>query len=496
MTSAILTSLIWAANDFGHTRRFVIRQPCLSVTYVIPIQRWRWCNKTTMSSAPAVTPTVVRITETPGEIFQRTKAREIQLSRLLVFYIVGGLLFMVLPGTFLGVWNLISISGRRAADSISPAWIQAHGHAQVLGWIGSFILGIGYYSIPKLRGGMKAFPLWSAWSAGVMWMSGVLLRWFANIYLWQWRVLLPLSAILELTAFLVFFRAVSQHKPEDSGKKNIEDWIFVVIAGSMGLLGTLMLNLGACIRLARYSTGPALPQSLDQRFLVLAAWGFMVPFIWGFSAKWLPIFLGTQTPNARLLLWTVGLYMLAILLGLAGMFRVTTALVLVCSSLAIYALRIFAPPERPAKIIGIHASFPLFVRSAYVWLMVAAGLGVWAANANEPSGIWGASRHALTVGFVSMMVFGIGQRVLPAFSGMKILFSPKLMFAALLLLSLGCLLRVSGEVLAYQEILTTAWNWLPYSALLELTAVTLFASNLIGTFLSAPPSLNAVAVKQ
>lgn len=61
---------------------------------------------------------------------------------------------MLLPGTFLGVWNLISISGRRAADSISPAWIQAHGHPQVLGWIGSFMLGVGYYSIPKLREGL------------------------------------------------------------------------------------------------------------------------------------------------------------------------------------------------------------------------------------------------------------------------------------------------------------------------------------------------------
>ena len=42
---------------------------------------------------------------------------------------------MLQPGTFLGVWNLVSISGGRAAESISPALIQAHGHAQVLGWI-------------------------------------------------------------------------------------------------------------------------------------------------------------------------------------------------------------------------------------------------------------------------------------------------------------------------------------------------------------------------
>jgi hypothetical protein len=44
------------------------------------------------------------------------------------------------------VWNLLSITSHRAADSISPAWIQAHGHAQIFGWIGAFILGIVFYS--------------------------------------------------------------------------------------------------------------------------------------------------------------------------------------------------------------------------------------------------------------------------------------------------------------------------------------------------------------
>src|SRR5271166_1285567 len=111
-----------------------------------------------------------RESETPEQVLARTSAREVQLSRLLIFFISGGLLFMLLPGTFLGVWNLVSISGRRAAESISPVWIQAHGHAQVLGWIGSFILGIGFYSIPKLRGGLKPFGHWSAWLSGSMWM--------------------------------------------------------------------------------------------------------------------------------------------------------------------------------------------------------------------------------------------------------------------------------------------------------------------------------------
>ena len=205
-----------------------------------------------------------------------------------------------------------------------------------------------------------------------MWMAGVLLRWLANVYLWQWRLLLPVSAALELAAFLIFFRAVSQHKPQDSGKKQLDTWIFVVIAGAMGLLATLLLNFGATLWLALRGGSPAFPQAFDQRFLVLAAWGFMVPFVWGFSAKWLPIFLGTQPPNNRLLGSAVIVHFIAVVLGLAGFFRATTALFVISSSLAIVALRLFAKPEKAAKTKGIHSSFPFFVRSAYVWLLIAA----------------------------------------------------------------------------------------------------------------------------
>src|SRR5215467_321648 len=82
---------------------------------------------------------------------QRDYPAEKASSRLLMAYAVTGLLFMLLPGTFLGVWNLFSISSQHQSGSVSPAWIQAHGHAQIFGWIGTYIIGIGFYSIPKLR---------------------------------------------------------------------------------------------------------------------------------------------------------------------------------------------------------------------------------------------------------------------------------------------------------------------------------------------------------
>ena len=241
-----------------------------------------------------------RSLRSPAEIMEIARARESSLSRLLIAYISSGLVFMLLPGTFLGVWNLLQISGRESAGSVSPAWLQAHGHAQVFGWIGSFIFGIGFYSIPKLRGATKP-AVGAAWACWMMWTIGVAMRWTANVYGWQWRLLLPISALLELAAFVIFFRAVSQHRPEDSGTKWPESWVSVVISASIGLMLTLVANFAGTIYLAVRGASPALPHALDQRYLALVAWGFLVPFVWGFSTKWMPVFLGLKPLRPKLL---------------------------------------------------------------------------------------------------------------------------------------------------------------------------------------------------
>src|SRR5579884_2295425 len=431
----------------------------------------------------------------PSQIFDITAARETSLSRLLMVYISTGLFFMLLPGTFLGVWNLLAISSRRAPTSVSPAWLQAHGHAQIFGWIGSFILGIGFYSIPKLRQ-LRPFALSLGWTCWALWTSGVTMRWFSSVYAWQWRWLLPLSAALELTAFLMFFRAVSRHRPQDSGKSRLDEWIFVVIAGCAGLLLTLLLNLGSSIYLALRAASPDLPAAFDQRLLVVETWGFLVPFVWGFSAKWLPIFLGLRPVRGRVLLSAVGLNSAGVLAALAGLPIAAVTLLLAGMAMAVAALGILGPPERPPKTKGVHSSFPLFIRAAYLWGMNAASLALWAALSAHSQGIWGASRHALTVGFLATMVFGIGQRVLPAFSGMRLLFSTRLMFGSMLLLTLGCLLRVTCEILAYHNFLPSAWSLLPASAIIEMTAVTLFSLNLSLTFLRERHVTNAVIFRQ
>lgn len=440
-----------------------------------------------MSALPTRIETEAGHLLTPLEIFDIAANRETNLSRLLMLYISTGLVFMLLPGTFLGVWNLLAISSHRAANSVSPAWIQAHGHAQIFGWIGTFILGIGFYSIPKLRR-LNAFALSAVWLSWALWTSGTALRWLTSVYLWHWRALLPVSGALELAAFAIFLRSISGHRPQDRGKGRLEEWVLVVVAGSVGFLTTLLVNFGVALFLSLRAASPSLPPEFDQRFLVLETWGFLVPFVWGFSAKWLPIFLGLRPIHGRILLLGIGLNSVGVLTALAGRTVPAAFLLLVGVITYVYSLRLFEPSERSAKVKGVHASFPVFVRLAYAWAVVAASLGIWAALAANSQGIWGASRHALTVGFLAMMVFAIGQRVLPAFSGMRILFSTKLMFIALVLLTAGCALRVSSEILAYRNLAPSAWTWLPVSAITEMAAVTVFAVNLLVTFARRPPS--------
>ncbi|HVG92470.1 MAG TPA: NnrS family protein [Alphaproteobacteria bacterium] len=412
------------------------------------------------------------------------KAREKSAQRLMMAYAVTGLFFMLLPGTFLGVWNLISISGGRAS-SISTAWIQAHGHAQIFGWIGTFILGIGFYSIPKMTltsGRVQRSSLgWAAWG---LWTSGVLLRWACGFYHLYWRALLPLSALLELAGFLIFLNSVRRHRPAASRTNNqhMPVWILSVLVGTAGFGMALLLNLLVAIYVSLYDTGPAFPLIFEARFLALVSYAFIVPVVWGFSARWLPVFLGLKPLNERALRSALLLSIMGVVFAVTGFPQVAHWLLAIAAVVAVTGFRLFERPSQPAKTAGVHVSFPAFVRMAYVWLVIAAALGVCAVYFDHAHGWIGASRHALTVGFVSTMVFAIGQRVLPAFAGMRVLYSPRLMLLCLLLLNAGCLLRVSTEILAYENYWPAAWNALPWSAICELTAVTVFAANMLLTF--------------
>src|SRR6185312_16374962 len=171
----------------------------------------------------------------PHSAVETPAAREIALQKLVTTFISTGLAFLLLPGTFLGVWNLIAISNHRAAHSLSPAWIQAHGQAQMFGWIGTFIIGIGFYSLSKM-GRLMPFAISRGWQSWALWTSGVALHWATGVYGWEWRLMLPLSAFLMLAGFLVFFLTVRQHRSKQTALPLVQRsqiWMRLVMAGTI-----------------------------------------------------------------------------------------------------------------------------------------------------------------------------------------------------------------------------------------------------------------------
>ena len=176
-------------------------------------------------------------------------ARERQKSLMLRAWILSGLFFMALPGTLLGFSNLMAISAHHGLGTLPAAWMEGHGHAQMFRWIGSFILGIGFYSQPGK--GRAVLPL----SCYIFWTTGVAARWFANMYGWHWRTLLPVSAGLELVAVMLFLFAASHHKRPasphgDHAKAPMELWMASVLIGTAGLASAVIFNFAECVRLA------------------------------------------------------------------------------------------------------------------------------------------------------------------------------------------------------------------------------------------------------
>src|SRR6185503_9767539 len=331
----------------------------------------------------------------PANINYEILLRERNKSWMLRAWILSGLFFMALPGTLLGFSNLMAISAHHGLGTMQPAWMEGHGHAQMFGWIGSFILGIGFYSQPSRRSGLRV-PV----ACFGFWTAGVMLRWVGNIYEWHWRSLLIVSSALELIAVLLFLSASSHHKRPEAAKgtkKGMEVWMIAVLLSTAALTAAVIFNFVECLRLAVYGATPSFPHGLDQKYLVLLGWGFLAPVVWGFSARWLPAFLAIDQPRARTLRVALLMDVLGVLAGIAGWLPVATALVAVSAMTVVFALHLTDRPHGRAKVLGIHPSFPYFIRMAYAWLVVAGCMSIWAAFGDIHGGIWGASRHALTV---------------------------------------------------------------------------------------------------
>jgi hypothetical protein len=89
---------------------------------------------------------------------------------------------------------------------------------------------------------------------------------------------------------------------------------------------------------------------------------------------------------------------------------------------------------------------------------------------------YGATRHAITVGFVSLMIVGVAAKVVPTLNGVNTK-ELSALWGPFLLINAGCLLRVTGQTLT--DFTPLAFPVAGVSGLLEVTGLGLWGAHLV-----------------
>ena len=117
------------------------------------------------------------------------------------------------------------------------------------------------------------------------------------------------------------------------------------------------------------------------------------------------------------------------------------------------------------------------VRSAFAWAFV--GVGILAAGTLGVGGSYfqiSAGRHAVALGFVTLMIYAVAARALPAFLSRR-LWSPQLQAATLLIANLGVVLRVFPQLLEGASLDAV----IGLSGIFSYTGLLLFTVNVVRT---------------
>jgi cbb3-type cytochrome oxidase subunit 1 len=407
---------------------------------------------------------------------QKTQGMAEAASETLYKRFVFGALFVALTAGFgLGLVNLTRITLAQSFYEISGVLKQIHGHAQVFGWVGLFIMGVAFHAVPR----MKMQPLRHVRAAKccfVLMLVGVLLRVLAQPLARHpvGAAALLISGILELAAVGLFVRllggAVLRSEQE---REPYEKFIWTSVAW-FAILAMWNFEIVFQMFLKRSVGIPALQDAL---WIHAAFFGFIANMIFGFSLRVLPHFLGlretkTWAANVAFVLWNVAIFLRYPVEQLAWAASVLEAMAIV---LFVWALGVFARRRTKIEIKGVDNTFVWFVYLGYAWLLIAAATPFHA----DVFRLSASSRHTMAIGFVTPLIFGVSYRVLPIFNGVN-LWSTRLMRVSFWHLAAGSTLAFS---MALNNVFGTTWSyaWSGIAGFLVFAALVMFAVNIAMT---------------
>jgi NnrS protein/Domain of unknown function (DUF1858) len=377
-------------------------------------------------------------------------------------YFLGAIALALTAGATWGAWILWTIGLGGSFQGVSPHRVNAHGEAQVFGWVGLFIMGFAYQAFPRFWGTTLVAPRLAAWSFLLM-VVGLVLRTVGIASAGAWSAALPLAmagGALEIAAVMIFAaQLVATFRR--SGAAADPPLAFIMAALACFVASSLASVWHTWNTMtARTAEELAWYIATDQAVLRdLQIHGLALLMILGVALRMLPAIFDLPRIADRRAWWAldligtalVGEVALSLASGWTGNPAFAACLPLAWGVLTAGVLLIVVPwrPWRPFPTSDRSAKF---VRASLVWLLVSLAMLLSLPAYQRLSGLTsghayhGAVRHAITVGFVSLMIMGMAAKVVPTLNGID----PRglsSLWGPFLLVNLGCALRVALQTL-------------------------------------------------
>jgi hypothetical protein len=412
----------------------------------------------------------------------------------------AGILATLTAGAVWGAYLLVRISLAGTFTAVGLHEVNAHGHAQIFGWVGLFVMGFAYQAFPRFKHAELAWPRLARASLWLM-LAGLVGRSVCEPLAapGAWTAWAAVAAsVLEVLA-VGLCAAVVVATWRGSGKGLAVYDCYVLCALGWFVLQAVFESVYLAATLAA-----------DGRELIdlVATWqgalrdmqihGFALLMILGVSQRLFHHFYDLPVPGKRLALAALLVINGAVLGEVLGLvlsrwggpaWRGVWYLSVLALTGAVVALvrdwHVFAPAP------GADRSLK-FLRAACAWLLISLAMLVllpayqyvllpWLAP-NSPATLlgfshayYGAARHAVTVGFVSLMIVGVAARVVPTLNGLDLQRLGGL-WLPFFLLNFGCALRVTSQTLTD----FAGWAFVPAGAsgLFEVLGLALWGAHL------------------
>lgn len=417
----------------------------------------------------------------------------------------AGIFVVLTAGAVWGAYLLLKIGFSGTFRAINIHEINAHGHAQIFGWVGLFVMGFAYQALPR----MKHTRLWRpdlAYMSFYLMVFGIFLRAIGEP-LFQvsiFRELAFAAGLAEIAAIAIFILVIIQTMARGGKGLALHDGYIFASLGFFFVQAVFELWL-------MYQTTAGIAR--DELIHLIGTYqaplrdlqihGFALLMILGVGLRMFPALFGFAKQSNRMA--RAGLILLiAAVIGEAVMMilmRETGAawprwsllgfmLLVAGTSVALTArwgiLSRSAEKDRSVKFVRaavtwLHISMALLILMPLYMYVLLPNSAVLSESGRQSVEIGfshayaGAVRHAITVGFISIMILGMAAKIVPTLSGVDIR-KLQALWIPFVLINVGCAMRVLFQVAT--DFGDWAFPIAGVSGLLEVTALAVWGLHL------------------